>query len=193
MKRKRIALQLERLGRGGGDLQVHELGELSDAVAERALDVDTGQPPANKARTDREDRFSQVALAWQLATRGGSNPWTNKESKLQGGTATAMACLGSYGTHSDVTLPLLHMTPSQPPSQGSLADDQLDGAFVHWLLSALRAEPAKTSVFFFSSKFRLQKKGNRLTGVGWYDAKSRHRFLDQNCPVWILVSGLASS
>jgi len=47
------------------------------------------------------------------------------------------------GTHSDVTLPLLHMTPSHPPSQGSLAEDQLDGAFVHWLLRELSAEAAK--------------------------------------------------
>ena len=43
-------------------------------------------------------------------------------------------------SRSDVTLPLLHMIPSQPPSQGSLAEDQLKGAFVHWLWMALRAE-----------------------------------------------------
>ena len=63
----------------------------------------------------------------------------------------------TVGTHSGVTLPLLHMTPSQPPSQGSLAEDQLDGAFVHWLLRALRAEAAKTSLF--SSDFRRSTAG----------------------------------
>jgi hypothetical protein len=68
----------------------------------------------------------------------------------------------AVGTHSDVTLPLLHMTPSQPPSQGSLAEDQLDGAFVHWLLSALRAEPAKTSLFSVQGSEEGQQRE-----VGW--------------------------
>ena len=56
---------------------------------------------------------------------------------------TQVARRGRAGTHSDVTLPLLHMTPSHPPLQGSLAEDQLDGAFVHWLLRELSAEAAK--------------------------------------------------
>ena len=56
---------------------------------------------------------------------------------------TQVARRGRAGTHSDVTLPLLHMTPSHPPSQGSLAEDQLDGAFVHLLFSELSAEAAE--------------------------------------------------
>jgi hypothetical protein len=44
--------------RRGDDLQEHELAELPDAVAERALQVDAGQPPA-KQRGKHERLSSQ--------------------------------------------------------------------------------------------------------------------------------------
>jgi hypothetical protein len=48
---------------------------------------------------------------------------------------------------SDVTLPLLHVTPSHPPLQGSLAEDQLNGALVHWLFREFSAEPVTKKSF----------------------------------------------
>jgi hypothetical protein len=103
----------------------------------------------------------QTRHARSMKTRsvqsGGSNRSVNKGRKeaarQHGRGLPALA----PGTHSDVTLPLLHMIPSQPPSQGSLAEDQLKGAFVHWLWMALRAEAAKNKLFFI--QFILEKKG----------------------------------
>lgn len=86
-----------------------------------------------------------VQSGGSIETIGEERKEASKEAARQHGRGLPAL---APGTHSDVTLPLLHMIPSQPPSQGSLAEDQLKGAVVHWLWMALRAEAAKGKLFF---------------------------------------------
>jgi hypothetical protein len=87
-----------------GGLQVDELAELANALVERALKVDTCHAPANRESTSHGSRG--------IARNDSMQEAREEES--------------GHGTHSDVTLGLLHMTPSHCAPQGSLPD-QLGG------------------------------------------------------------------
>lgn len=141
-----------------GDLQIREPAKLADAVAERALNVDTCQSPAKQNKSTRirvmrinSDRDARMVARQQRVIES-----------IQGGTEGAARPAVASGTHRSVTRPLLHLTPSQPPSQGSLADDQLNGAFVHWLKSELRAAPVKKERFCESREKMVSKARNSI-------------------------------